>query len=122
MKPGVERAAVNVLDLLRRAREFLLDPTPQNIDCCRILMARCAEDMTGMARDPELASGHGEGFKAIIRQVQNELGAIAELLASAARFRRDALKIMRAAAKSLDAVEKPAEKIPGKVHRVHVLG
>jgi hypothetical protein len=114
-----EAAIAEVLDTLERAREFLLDPNPQNIDCCRVTMAQCAERMAEVAHDPNLASLTEERLMASMKPVQDELRRISALLGSAAAFHRDVLQVMRGAS--------PAPVIPmdahvEKVRRVHVFG
>ncbi|HTA44380.1 MAG TPA: hypothetical protein VK789_18150 [Bryobacteraceae bacterium] len=109
-----EQAIAGILDSLRRAREFLLDPSPQNIDCCGMMLGQCANRMAGLLGNPELTSGT-ENSMALVR---TELNAIAGLLASAATFRRDLLKVMRAAASPLAI---PGDTTSQKAQRVHVL-
>lgn len=127
MKPGPgqdqpDQLIAGVLDSLRGAREFLLDPSPQNIDCCRMIMGQCAERMAGLVQCPQLASYAGENFANSIRLVRDELSTIAGLLTSAATFRRDLLRAMRGAVQAAIPIDNPSQKHPAaKVRRVHVL-
>ena len=110
-----QRVIAEILDSLRRSREFLLDPNPQNIDCCGMMMGQCANRMARLLDAPGLTP-RMENSMVLVR---TELNAIAGLLSSAATFRRDLLKVMRAAA---GPIAVPADTIPSeKAQRVHVL-
>lgn len=113
-----EQSIASVLDSLRRARVFLLDPGPRNIDCCRMIMAQCAEQTRDLIRNAAILRSAGRDFRESIELMRKELGVITALLASAAGYRRGMLQAMRAAAG-------PAAELPGncaeKAQRVHVL-
>lgn len=109
-----EREIAEILESLRRSREFLLDPSPQNIDCCGMMAGHCATRMARLLETPELASGAGKSLDL----VRGEINAISALLTSAASFRRELLSVMRAAAPSSAIQNPPSEK----AQSVHVLG
>jgi hypothetical protein len=107
------------LESLRQCRLLLLDPSPQSIDYCRIVMAQCTERIEGLIRDPNLVLSTNGAFTSSLRLIRRELGAIAGLLESAAAFRRDMLRV------TCGATPAPVVPIdaPGiKARRVHVLG
>lgn len=121
-QPNRETVVAEVLDLLRRSREFLLDPTPQNVDCCRMIMAQCAGRLEGIAHDPESNPQAREAFAASIHLVREELRRIAGLLAAAARFRHDLVEVMRVAEPAPAIPSEPLEaEAPEKARRVQVL-
>ncbi|HXJ41515.1 MAG TPA: hypothetical protein VNH18_19710 [Bryobacteraceae bacterium] len=111
-EPNPDRLILNVLDSLKRARALLLDPAPQNIDCCRMIVAQCVHGMTELVNDtrPE-TRGHSITS---VRLVRDELHSIAALLESAADFRRDILRVMTAAAPApVIPMGTPGKKAPG---------
>lgn len=112
---SAEQAIAGVVESLCRARQFLLDPSPRNIDCSRILMAQCAGQLASVI---ECSRSGGESLRESIGLVRRELGTIASLLASAASYRRGLLNAMRAAAGAEMMVSDNGSE---KVQRVHVL-
>lgn len=134
MRPGVDpespdtaRLIAEMLASLRRSRDFLLDPTPQNIDCCRMILGRCADQLGPLAGNPTIAARAARDNASSFQLARKELSSIAGLLGSAATFRRDLLQAMRAAADipaiviDASAQHHPPQD-PEKVQRLHVLG
>jgi hypothetical protein len=114
-----DRLIADSLDSLKRSRLLLLDPNPQSIDYCRIVMTQCTATIEGLIRDPNQLSTASPAFTTSLKLVRKELGAIAGLLDSAAAFRRDMLKV------TCEATPTPAIPIDAsgtKARRVHVLG
>jgi hypothetical protein len=118
--PDPNQVIAGVLDSLRQSRTLLLDPCPQNIDCCRVAIAQCVNKV-GNLMEGDRAAWNGRDLKASLLQVRGELGAIAKLLDSAAAFRRDMLKVISGASRRSHVIE--IDAIPDeKARRVHVLG
>ena len=134
MKSGLspDQSIADVLESLQRSRELLLDPSPQNIDYCRMVMGQCTERLTEFTQDPEFAAHSSDIFVADVRRIRMELASIAGLLTAAAAFRRGMLQAMRSAtviaAPAMPAISRatPAPVIPidtagEKARRVHIL-
>lgn len=108
-----------VLDTLRQSRNLLLDPSPRNIDWCRIAVSQCAHKIAGLMQRDRAQWDKNELSHALLR-IRSELRAIANLLDSAAAYRRGMLS-------ALSAANRPpvADLGPGTaqtVRGVHVLG
>ena len=113
-----EQEIAQILETLRRSREFLLDPSPQNIDYCGMMASQCATRMARLLEKPELAMGAGKSLDL----VRSEINAITDLLASAATFRRNLLGVMHAAALPITTTANPSlEEASEKARSVHVL-
>jgi hypothetical protein len=127
------RVIAGVLDSLRQSRGLLLDPSPRNVDCCRVAVAQCTQTVGKLAAD---RAGWDRGqLTASLLLVRCELGAITELLDSAAVFRRDMLKAISDASRHAAPIALAArsdqfmpidshanQSADQKVPRVHVLG
>lgn len=112
-----EAAIAGVLEILRQSRALLLDPNPQNIDRCRAGVALCVRNF-GRIADADLSASNSHLAPSLLL-VRRELSAIAQLLDSAAAFRRDMMRVTSQASRpqvvAIDAS-------PQKAGRVHVLG
>ena len=118
--PDPNQVIAGVLDSLRQSRALLLDPCPQNIDCCRAAIAQCVNKV-GTLMEGDRGAWKSRDLKVSLLQVRGELSAIAALLDSAAAFRRDMLKVISGATHRPHVIE--IDTIPDqKARRVHVLG
>ena len=136
MKSGAspDQSIADVLESLSQSRALLLDPSPQNIDHCQVMMGQCAERLAEFVQDPDFAARAGDRFIADVHKVRSELASLSGLLNAAAAFRRDMLTAMRNAADSVTpciapritpgvvtAGVIPADASGKKAHRVHIL-
>lgn len=108
-----------VLHALRRSRDLLLDPSPGNIDCCRIAMSQCISPVSGLMQS-DRSQWNGPELRQCLLQIRAELRAISNLLDSAAAFRRGMLTAICAADRS--HVTPPDSGEVQTVRGVHVLG
>lgn len=120
MIPGdnPNQVIAGVLDTLRQSRAMLLDPSPRNIDSCRVAVAGCIARVSRLA-ETDRANWNSPALRDSLQLMQRELNGITALLDSAARFRRDMLKTIS------EATPSPVISIDAgsdKVRHVHVLG
>jgi hypothetical protein len=127
-----DQVIAGVVDSLRQSRALLHDPSPRNIDRCRLVITQCAHKV-GKLLEGDRAAWKGLDLKNSLLLVRGELSAIAKLLDSAAVFRRDMLKVISGATRlhAVEAVEMDTAALDlrdqdqhdqQKVRRVHVLG
>ena len=131
MKSGISphQSIADVLESLQTSRELLLDPSPQNIDYCRMVMGQCTERLTELTQDPEFAARASDIFAADVRRIRIELASISGLLTAAAAFRRGMLQAMRSATVSAATAPSrvtfapiiPIDTTVEKARRVHML-
>lgn len=116
---GPTEVIAAVVDTLRRSRSLLLDPSPRNIDWCRIAVSQCAHKIAGIMQGDRSQWDKNELSPALLR-IRSELSAIANLLDSAAAYRRGMLSALSAANRPHlpDSDASEAET----VRSVHVLG
>jgi hypothetical protein len=121
MTPGTDPHPViaGVLDTLRQARKLLLDPSPRNIDACRVAVFQCVHKVVTVM-ESDRADWQKEALTNLLLDMRAELSAIAGLLDSAAAFRRNMLKAAPAATRILAIDIDPAAT--QTVPRVHMLG
>jgi hypothetical protein len=124
--PDSDRLIVHVLDSLKRARRLLLDPSPQNLDCCQALVSQCVEQIAGLSKDRGVKVHATQRLTSQVRQIQQELNSIARLLDSAAAFRRDLLRVISKATQGATAPEQTGiaqiDTEEEKARRLHVPG
>jgi hypothetical protein len=117
-KESPNQVMAGVLSSLRQSRALLLDPSPQNIDCCRMAVSQCVQKVGHLVAS-DRATWNARELQPSLLLVQTELTAIAGLLDSAAVFRRDMMRTISVA--SLPKVVE-IDSAPQKVRHVHVLG
>jgi len=121
MSPGADPNAIaaGVLDTLGRSRALLLDPSPRNIDWCRLAISQSVQKIAGLMQGDRSRWNNNE-LRDSLLQIRAELSGISKLLDSAAALRRDRLKGISATTPS-HVVEFDSEAVE-TVRRVHVLG
>lgn len=121
MTPGIDPNPVvaGVLDTLRRSRALLLDPTPRNVDVCRLAVFQCVHKLSA-AMEADRSDRHNEALPKLLLDIRAELGTLAHLLDSAAAFRRNTLGKAPAADRHAAIDTDPAAS--QTVRRVHLLG
>jgi hypothetical protein len=116
---GPDRVIAAAFDTLRQSRDILLDPTPRNIDSCRAAISQCVQKIVDLMQGDSSVWNRDE-LRHSLFAVRRELGAVSNLLDSAAVFRRDMLKAVSGATRSRAIDINTAA--PQTVARVHVLG
>jgi hypothetical protein len=121
MTPGSDPSPViaGVLDTLRQARSLLRDPSPQNIDVCRLSVFQCVHKLV-TAMEGDRSDWQKTELTNLLLDMRSELSAISDLLDSAAAFRRN---MLHAAPRSTHTLAIDVD--PGAtqtVRLVHVLG
>jgi hypothetical protein len=121
MTPGTDPSPViaGVLDTLRQARSLLLDPSPQNIDVCRLSVFQCVHKLVA-AMEGDRSDWQKKELTNLLLDMRSELSSISDLLDSAAAFRRNMLHRAPHSTRDLAADIDPAAT--QTVRRVHVLG
>jgi hypothetical protein len=124
--PNPDQSIAQVLEKLKQARRLLLDPSPQNVDCCQALVYQCFEQAASLLKDPHVRSLATESLISQIRAIQEELNSIARLLDSAATFRRDLLRVISKVTPAETATEPAEAAVNGageeKARRLHRRG
>jgi hypothetical protein len=121
MTPGTDPSPViaGVLDTLRQARSLLLDPSPRNIDACRLSIFQCVHKLV-TAMEGDRADWPKKELTNLLLEMRSELSAISDLLDSAATFRRNMLIHAPRSTRTLAMDIDPA--VTQTVGHVHVLG
>lgn len=115
---GPNEVIAGVLDALRQSRSLLIDPSPRNIDWCRVAISQCIHKIGGLMQADRSQWNKHELSDAVV-QIRGELTAIAKLLDSAAAYRRGMLSALAAENRPLAIDPDPdaSQTVPG----VHVL-
>ena len=116
---GPTEVITGVVDSLRQSRELLLDPSPRNVDCCRVAIAQCIQKVAGLM-EGDRSRWNKHELRPPLLQIRGELGALSNLLNSAAAFRRGMLTAVSAAERPR-AISADAGDVQTVPH-VHLLG
>lgn len=121
MTAGADPGTVvaGVLDSLRQSRTLLLDPSPQNIDWCRMAISQSAQRIADLINGDRSRWNQQELTRSLLK-IRSELNSISKLLDSAAAFRRNRMKGISGKT-PVQAVEYDAEA-DEMVRHVHILG
>ncbi len=121
MTPGTDPSPViaGVLETLRQARRLLLDPSPQNIDVCRLSIFQCVHKLV-TAMEGDRSAWPKTELTNLLLDMRSELSAIADLLDSAAAFRRNMLIHVPRSTRTLAIDIDPSAT--QTVSRLHMLG
>lgn len=121
MSPGTDPITVvaGVLAVLRQSRALLLDPSPRNIDCCRVAISQSVHRIVDLMQG-DRSQWNKKELSESLQQVRGELGGISNLLDSAAALHRNRLKGISASTPS-PVVEFDGDAVE-TVRRVHILG